>query len=229
MKKSKTKRLSINERLTAAGAEPKKVWLIIGALDAFIVGLAVFLYFQKLSIYLCLAFVAVIPIGDYMLLGMFFKNKNKAEINLETEFVRLFGYLSVYLQDGIPVYSSLERIRAYASPAMDERLKELLERIDGDKTVSPYVRFAEGFPSLMVKEVLVSLYLIAEQGGTGAYITQFQKSFDTLSDEKRKIDRERRVSSLNTLCFLPMIGSGVTMVMILAGIVVLMRELTNGI
>ena len=229
MKKSKTKRLSINERLTAAGAEPKKVWLIIGALDAFIVGLAVFLYFQKLSIYLCLAFVAVIPIGDYMLLGVFFKNKNKAEINLETEFVRLFGYLSVYLQDGIPVYSSLERIRAYASPAMDERLKELLERIDGDKTVSPYVRFAEGFPSLMVKEVLVSLYLIAEQGGTGTYIIQFQKSFDTLSDEKRKIDRERRVSSLNTLCFLPMIGSGVTMVMILAGIVVLMRELTNGI
>ena len=102
----------------------------------------------------------------------------------------------------------MNNILAFASPNMAERLKKLIEQIDQDKSVAPYIAFANQFPSLLIKEVMVSLYLISEQGGIEVYMPQFQKSFDALSTQKRQADKEQRLSTLNTLCFLPLVGSG---------------------
>ena len=225
----KQPKASLKDRLLAAGANPKQVLLMLAGLDLAMIVLGVYFYFQGANMIICLSFLFIAPIADYWLIHRLLKGKSKSDYRLETEFVRIFGYLSVYLQDGIPVYSSLERIRQYASAEMDERLKALLQQIDEDKSVAPYVKFASGFPSLMIKEVMISLYLISEQGGIEVYLPQFQKSFDLLAEEKRRFDRERRVSSLNTMCFLPLVGSGMSLLMIVSGMVVLMRELSSGI
>ena len=227
--KKKSNKPSLSQRLIVAGAEPKKVLLYLLAVDLLCVGMGVLFYFMDMSTTISLAMVACAPIFDYYAINRFLQGKNKQDLKLESEFVRIFGYLNVYLQDRLPVYTCLSNILTFASPKMEERIKTLIEGIDKDKSVAPYIEFANGFPSLLIKEVMVSLYLISEQGGIDVYMPQFEKTFDALATEKRRFDQERRLSSLNTLCFLPLVGSGASMLMIVAGIVVLMREMTNGI
>lgn len=229
MTENKRRKASLKERLIEAGAEPKKVILYLLILDLLCFGFGIYFYFSGMSIAISVVSIAIAPIFDYYAIIHLLRGKNKKDVGLETEFVRIFGYLNVYLQDKIPVYTSLNNILAFASPNMAERLKKLIEQIDQDKSVAPYIAFSNQFPSLLIKEVMVSLYLISEQGGIEVYMPQFQKSFDALSTQKRQADKEQRLSTLNTLCFLPLVGSGASMLMIVAGIVTLMRSMTNGI
>lgn len=222
------KKLSLSKRLKNAGVEPKKVVIYLIMTDLAIVAIAAFFYFVlHMSLPISITMVAIAPVLDYYAVTKMLQGKGKNDINLETEFVRVFSYLNVYLHDGLPVYTCLKNITEYSSKEMRKKLKQLLKEIDEDKSVTPYIEFASNFPSLLVKEVMVSLYLISEQGGVEVYMPQFEKTFDQLANEKRNFDKERRLSTLNTMCFLPLVGSGASMLMIVAGIVVLMRNMTD--
>ncbi len=222
------KKKKLKDKLLQAGIQPKKAAIYLAVADLFVVGFAVLSYFVlKTSVLICGGMVSLIPLIDYFALGKMTQSNSKNNIALETEFVRVFSYLNIYLHNGLPVYTGLNNIVEFSSKEMKNRLRKLLKEIDEDKTVAPYVNFASDFPSLLVKEVMVSLYLIAEQGGAEVYMPQFEKTFDQLALEKRNFDKEKRIEKLNTLCFLPLVGSGTSMLMIVAGIVVLMRSMTD--
>ncbi len=222
------KKTNLKEKMVKAGLNPKKVVLYLLIADLFIIGFAALSYFLLgTSLIICVLMLALIPLIDIFSLQKMLKGKSDNNIGLETEFVRVFSYLNIYLHNGLPVYTSIKNIVEFSSKEMKNRLRKLLKEIDEDKSVAPYVSFASDFPSLLVKEVMVSLYLIAEQGGVEAYMPQFEKTFDQLAKEKRAFDKERRISKLNTLCFLPLVGSGASMLMIVSGIVVLMRNMTD--
>lgn len=222
------KKMSLKEKMLNAGLNPKKVALYLFVADVFVIAFAVFSYFVlQTSLIICVSMLGLIPLIDIFSLQKMLRGKSSDNIALETEFVRVFSYLNIYLHNGLPVYTSIKNIVEFSSKEMKNRLRKLLKEIDEDKSVAPYVAFASDFPSLLVKEVMVSLYLIAEQGGVEAYMPQFEKTFDQLAKEKRTFDKERRIGKLNTLCFLPLVGSGASMLMIVSGIVVLMRSMTD--
>lgn len=223
-----SKKKSLKEKFLQAGLEPKKVIIYLLVADLFVLGFAALSYFVlKTSLIISVAMVCLIPLIDYYSLMKMLQGKGKDNVALETEFVRVFGYLNIYLHNGLPVYTGINNIIEFSSKEMKNRLRKLLKEIDEDKSVAPYISFSSGFPSLLVKEVMVSLYLISEQGGVETYMPQFEKTFDQLASEKRKADKERRIEKLNTLCFLPLIGAGSSMLMIVSGIVVLMRSMTD--
>ena len=145
-------------------------------------------------------------------------SKKKKEASLEKEFVKIFGFLEVYLRNKIPVYSALERLEEYSSPSMKALLETLIAEIDVNKSVEPYVHFAESFSSLTVKEVMISLYLLVEQGENENYLRQFSFLFSSFSSEEKKLFRERKMASLSNTHFFPLVGSAVTMIMISVGI-----------
>ncbi len=222
------KKRTLKEKFIQANLEPKKVILYLLVADIFVIGFAAISYFLlKTSLWISLAMVCLIPVIDYYSLTKMLQGKGKENVALETEFVRVFGYLNIYLRNGLPVYTGLTNIIEFSSKEMKNRLRKLLKEIDEDKSVTPYITFSSDFPSLLVKEVMVSLYLIAEQGGAETYMPQFEKTFDQLASEKRKFDKEKRIEKLNTMCFLPLVGAGSSMLMIVAGIVVLMRNMTD--
>jgi hypothetical protein len=106
---------------------------------------------------------------------------------------------------------------------------KLLQGIDEDKTVTPFLAFAEIFPSLEIRQVMISIYKMAEEGGGEAYIRQFQTIFASLASQKRKDLLGKTKSRLEGLCFLPLIDSGVTMGLIVIGIVIVIGDLVNGL
>ena len=111
---------------------------------------------------------------------------------------------------------------------MKERLGELVMRIDGDKTVSPFVEFASVFSSVAIKEVLISVFQMVEEGG-GLYVSQFSSLFGRFAEERYKLEREKKVARLGTLAASALVASGIVMVMITIGLIEILGEVINGI
>ena len=143
------------------------------------------------------------------------------------EFIRLFTFFGIYVNNGYNVYHALESIVPFAGSTLKERLECLLRDIEEDKTVTPFIHFASFFPDMKIKEVMVSIYAMIEEGGGGAYIARFQHIFGKLSDDKHLRAKEKRVESLQNLSFLPLLGSGIAMLMLTVALMEIMGSLMN--
>lgn len=165
---------------------------------------------------------------SYALLQYSFGSKKREEVALEKEFVHIFGFFETYLRNRVPVYSALNQLIAYASDSMADKIRTLIEEIDQNKTVEPYIHFAENFSSLAIKEVMISIYLLVEQGENDLYLRQFSTLFSSFSKEEKKMHREKRIASLSNLHFFPLVGSAITMIMITIGIMNAIGGIMNG-
>ena len=143
------------------------------------------------------------------------------------EFIRLFTYLGIYINDGFNVFRALESIQSFSSESFLPLLKKLVQEIEEDKTVTPFVNFSLNFQDISVKEVMISIYQMVDEGQGGAYITQFQHLFGKLSDEKHAALKQKRIDGLSKLSLLPLIGSGITMFMITFSLVEIMGGVIN--
>ena len=141
----------------------------------------------------------------------------------------MFTFFGIYINDGFNVYNALEEIRKYASLRFLPLLEMLLEEIEADKSVKPFVHFASHFKNLQIKEVMVSIYQMVDEGGGGAYIAQFQHLFGKLSDYRHEAETSRKLGALENLSFLPLAGSGVAMVVLLMGIMEIMGGVMGGL
>jgi Flp pilus assembly protein TadB len=216
-------------RLIDAGADPKAVYGLVAAFSVLMLAFCVFAYLRHLGTIAVASALIALFAGDYLIVSTALSGKKKLNESLESEFVEIFDYFGIYVLNGVPVYTALQNVVKFASPKMADRLRALLDQIDSDKTVKPYVDFASGFDNLSIRQVMVSVYLMSEEGGSEAYINQFHALFDSLSADKKKAEKERRIDKLSNLCVLPLVGSAVTMGMIMVGIMNIVGGVMNGI
>ena len=143
------------------------------------------------------------------------------------EFVNLFSFFRIYIKNGFNVYSALKEIAYFASPALKEMLDKLIEDIDNDKTVQPFVRFAKNFDEIIVEEMMISIYQMIDDGEQSNYLNQFETIFDKFSDLLVEKNLKRKDSSLSSLSSAPLIGSCFLIIMITIGIIGIMGDLMN--
>jgi hypothetical protein len=227
--KTKTKGPSLFAKMRGSGLNPKSELLFVGGVDGLFVLFAVLAYRLLFSAIAALLFLASAIFFSYFALTRYARLKVKQEEALEEEFVQVFTYFGIYASEGLPVYSALEETIKFASGAMAERLKKLLLTIDNDKSLVPYLTFSASFQNLTIRQVMISIYKMVDEGSNGVYLRQFATIFQGLADDKRKQARERQVDRLSNLCFLPLLGSGVTMGMITVALVQVIGELSNGL
>ena len=109
---------------------------------------------------------------------------------------------------------------------MEEQINSLILEIDSDKTVTPYINFANKFTNKVTTNVMLSIYQMVDEG-ENIHLIQFQSLFDELSKNHQKelIDsKDRNMSSLSSL---PLIGAGAITVLLTFGIISLMGEMIN--
>lgn len=220
---------SFLKKMKEAGLNPKKELFFIGLLDLGFFILSVLAYEKSKSVIAIGAFGLILVLTDYFFLGKAGRLRKSQGERLESEFVHIFAYFSIFIDNGFPVYPALEEIKKYASPSMSEHMEKLISGIDEDKTVKPYLAFSENFPSLEIRQVMIAIFKMAEEGGGEAYIRQFQTIFASLASQKRKDQLTKVKSRLESLCFLPLIDSGVTMGLVVIGIVIVIGDLINGL
>lgn len=218
---------SLSVKMARAKKKPSVEYALYGAgsLCFFAAGGAIY-YFKGVSLFLLLptVFFLVFTVFFFTRYGSIYRGHLEA---MGDEFVRLFTFFGIYINDGFNVYNALEMLRYYASEEFDGHLAKLLTDIEADKTVTPFVDFAAHFDSLQIKEVMVAIYQMVDEGNGGPYIHQFERLFGALSDQRHASFLAKKTGALETLGVLPLIGSGIAIMVLTVSIMEIMGGIAN--
>lgn len=210
---------------TSSGNE--KVYLVMLFVCCAVIG--AILYFWRGQWYWCLFPFLFFAVMVFFILNSKSNKKAKANEEDEEQFVTLFTYFSIYVQDGFNVFNAFEEILPYANGRLKNHLEGLLMQITRDKTLLPYLAFAGNFNSLEIREVMMAIYQMVDNGSSGVYLVQFQRLFAKLSDQKRLRREKKHLERLDSLSFLPLVGSGFSMLMLMLAITEIMGGMLNGL
>ena len=154
--------------------------------------------------------------------------KRQKQDNL-LEFVNLFTFFRMYIRNGFGVYTSLQEVSKFANPSLQELMKKLIEEIDKDKTISPFMNFAHNFDELVVEEIMISIYQMIDDGTNSNYLMQFELIFDKFSEILHKGQLDSKDKKLSTLTSSALFGSAYLIVMITMGVINLLGVMISGI
>ena len=217
----------LKDKLSFLGLDLRKELMVFGIVSLlFLTAIAGFVFWRGLG------FLSMFPLLGYAGFAFFYFARYGSMVSrrleqYNREFVNLFTFFGVFVSDGFTVYRSLQMVQEYASDSLAPYFAKLLQDIDEDKSVEPYVRFASVFHDVSVKEVMLAVYQMVDEGEGGVYIRQFQRLFGRLSDTRHSIDEARRLDRLDTLAFLPLCGAGIAMLSLTMSVMEVMGELMD--
>ena len=110
---------------------------------------------------------------------------------------------------------------------MEEQINSLILEIDNDKTVTPFINFANKFTNKVTTNVMLSIYQMVDEGENNIHLIQFQSLFDELSKNHQKELIDSKDRSMSSLSSFPLIGAGAITVLLTFGIISLMGEMIN--
>lgn len=213
--------------LNYLGLSFKKELLVFISINILLIGGLIMMLFFKLTIFIIFIYVIFIPFIDYFYLSRYKDMKRKEEEKHNSEFISLLSYFEIFISHHNNVYRSFQMLIPYCSEWMEIRMTKLLEEIDQDKSVNPYVRFAKNYTYLVIENVMVSIYQMVEQGENDYSLMQFDQIFSSLNSTLiiEKIDRHQK--SIDTLNTFPLVGAGLITLTLTLAIISLLGELTN--
>lgn len=220
---------SLIQKMKRLGLSPKKELLIFGIVNGVLlaVGITLFIILKNPII---LVFSGVF-VGIFSILYLSRYGSTIEKINTENlvEFSELFSYFRIYIKNGYNVYNALKEISSFANKNLREMLEVLLEEIDSDKSVKPFINFANNFNEIIIEELMISIYQMIDDGEQSNYLIQFEFIFDKFSESITQKQLQKKNSRLGTFCSSALVASCFLIIVITIGIVGLIGELTNGI
>ena len=179
--------------------------------------------------YLAIAYLIFMLIFSYFYFSRYKSMENKQKQDDLIEFVNLFTFFRIYLKNGFGVYTSLKEISSFANQSLKEKLEKLIQEIDDDKTIAPFVNFAHHFEELIVEEMMISIYQMIDDGSDSNYLVQFELIFDKFSELLHTKQLNNKDKSLANLTMTSLVGSAYLIITITLGVVTLLGEMLNGL
>lgn len=192
-----------------------------------IVGLGVFAFIKTKQIIIVASAGLMLVSISYYVFSKPQRIIDTRKKKIEEEFVHVFAYFSIFVKNKRPVYNALEDCLRYSSDDFSKKLQKLLEDIDNDKSVTPFITFGENFTNLEIKQILVSIYKMSIEGGGEEYLKQFDIMFNALSNNKRQSVLEKERNKFGNFNFLPLFDSALSMGIIAVAVLALMEDYTN--
>ncbi|MBQ0008845.1 MAG: hypothetical protein KBS97_00985 [Firmicutes bacterium] len=216
-------------KMKRLGLSPKKEFLILGVVNLVLVLVTVLgKMLAKNTVFLIIGpgFAVIFSI---MFLTRYDTEINKMHTNNLLEFSDLFNFFRIYIKNGYNVYSALKEISYFANENLKELLSKLLDEIDEDKSVQPFINFAHNFNEIIIEELMISIYQMIDEGEQSNYLTQFEFIFDKFSESLTTKELKKKDSRLGTLSSSALVGSCFLIVVIAIGVVGVIGDMTNGI
>lgn len=216
-------------KMKRLGLSPKKEFLILGVVNLVLVLVTVLgKILAKNTVFLIIGpgFAVIFSI---MFLTRYDTEINKIHTNNLLEFSDLFNFFRIYIKNGYNVYSALKEISYFANENLKELLSKLLDEIDEDKSVQPFINFARNFNEIIIEELMISIYQMIDEGEQSNYLAQFEFIFDKFSESLTTKELKKKDSRLGTLSSSALVGSCFLIVVIAIGVVGLIGDMTNGI
>lgn len=213
--------------LTNLGLNYKKEVSIILILNLLcIIGVLLAYFFTK-ELYIALIVLSLIIIINFV---NFYRYSNISKRILdahEDEFITVISYFQIFINNHFNVYQSFQNTINYTSEWMKEKLEIFLHQIDEDKTIKPFINFANNFKSSITHNVMLSIYQMIDEGETGAHMMQFSLIFENLSRMQQKNLIDKKEKGLSSLSSFPLIGAGLITLIITFSVILIMGDMIN--
>ena len=164
---------------------------------------------------------------DFFLLTRYNDKKQMLLKSRENELVAIISYFEVYIQNNNNVYQSFVQLIPYCSDWMKDKIEILLKEIDNDKTVQPFINFANNFTQLSSHSLMLSIYQMVDQGENSDRLLQFNVIFDELSRTRNKELVEKQDKALSSMSTFPLIGAGLITITLTISILTILGDLIN--
>ena len=221
------KKSDFKETIEFVGLSYKKELLKLFIINlAFIVIILALFFLLEYAILTLVMVVGLLGI-DYYLLTRYKDKKNLILKERESELISIISYFEIYLKNHNNVYQSFNLLIPYCSPWMKDKIETLLREIDIDKTVRPFVNFANNFKQIASQSLMLSIYQMVEQGETVDQLKQFNVIFDELARTRNKEMIEQKEKSLSNMSTFPLIGAGLITVTLTVSILLILGDLVN--
>ena len=218
---------SFKKTIEFVGLSFKKEMIKIAIINFVFVTGAVALYIFVRNIIYSLFVVIFLAVVDYLLLTRYNDKKKAILKNRENELVAIITYFDVYIRNNSNVYQSFNQLLPYCSDWMKEKIEDLLREIDEDKTVQPFVNFANNFQSLSTHSLMLSIYQMIDQGESSEQLTHFNVIFDEVSRNRNKEMIEQKEKALSNMSIFPLAGAGLITIALTISILTILGDLIN--
>ena len=222
MKKSKLK-----ETIEFVGLSYKKEILKIFLVNVFFLLGAVAINFFLHNLIFAIIAIVFLVVCDYFLLTRFNDKKKALLKSRENELVAIISYFEVYVQNKNNVYQSFKQLIPYCSDWMKDKIENLLREIDEDKSVKPFINFANNFKQLASHSLMLSIYQMVDQGEDTSQLKQFNVIFDELAKNRSHEMLEEKEKGLSNMSTFPLIGAGLITITLTISILLILGDLMN--
>lgn len=171
--------------------------------------------------------VMALAIVNYLFFNSYLARKREILKDRENELITMISYFQFFISNSYNVYQAFKSLIPYSSPWMEEQILSLINEIDNDKSVKPFMNFANKFSNKVAGNVMLSIYQMVDEGENNVHMLQFESLFQQLSkdlNEQRIDEKDRSMSSISSL---PLIGAGAITVLLTFGIISVMGEMIN--
>lgn len=216
-----------DELLTFIGAN-KRMEII----KLLLINLVIITGFSLIVIFLkqwMMVFVGVMALAivNYLFFNSYLAKKREILKDRENELITMISYFQFFISNSYNVYQAFKSLIPYSSSWMEEQILSLINEIDNDKSVKPFMNFANKFSNKVAGNVMLSIYQMVDEGENNIHMLQFESLFQQLSkdlNEQRIDEKDRSMSSISSL---PLIGAGAITVLLTFGIISVMGEMIN--
>ena len=208
-------------------ANKTKEIIKIALVNFLIIGAAVTLTVFLKQVMIAFVGIIVMVIANYLIFNSYLDKKKAILDEREHEFIAIISYFQFFITNSYNIYQAFQSLIAYASPWMEEQIQSLILEIDNDKSVKPFINFANKFKNNVAGNVMMSIYQMVDEGENGLHMYQFNSLFQQLSkcQQIELIDTKER--SMGSISSYPLIGAGAITVLLTFGIISVMGEMIN--
>ena len=170
--------------------------------------------------------VMALAILNYLFFNSYISKKKEILKDRENELITIIGYFQFFISNSYNVYQAFKSLVPYSSPWMEEQILSLTNEIDNDKSIKPFMNFANKFTNKVAGNVMLSIYQMVDEGENNIHMLQFESLFQQLSrdlNEQRIDEKDRSMGSISSL---PLIGAGAVTVLLTFGIISLKRRIS---
>ena len=171
--------------------------------------------------------VMALAILNYLFFNSYISKKKEILKDRENELITIIGYFQFFISNSYNVYQAFKSLVPYSSPWMEEQILSLTNEIDNDKSIKPFMNFANKFTNKVAGNVMLSIYQMVDEGENNIHMLQFESLFQQLSrdlNEQRIDEKDRSMGSISSS---PLIGAGAVTVLLTFGIISLMGEMIS--
>lgn len=153
--------------------------------------------------------------------------KDKINEKNEEQFITLINYLEIFLSNQMNVYNALNNVKQYCNEYVAHHLDILIEQIDEDKTIKPYITFAKAFKTSIYEDIMIAIYQMSVEGESAERLNQFDFQFQRIKENDHQLQINKKARQLDTLSTYPLICSAYVTIVLTFSILLIMGDIIN--